>query len=181
MRGLRWPAALSALVPVVLLAGCSSGGGGGGGGGGGKNAPLPRMTRADARAWAAGIAGSVARSAGTSPAAGKSVPRFRDCVGENDEVVDDGRYDLTYEVKVPMSAADQRGAAARIRDDLEKRGYEIVSYRNDASVDPAVVVQAYDGKKHASLDIAGYKDPAELDIAVFTPCLLPPGAKQKHL
>lgn len=179
MRAIRRSGPVLALVPAVLLSGCGSSGGSGGSGG--KNAPLPRMTRASAQAWAERIAGSVARSAGRTLDTATATPKFRDCVGENDEVAGDGRFDLSYEARVPMPAAEQRGVAAQVRDDLKKQGYRIVSFRDDASKDPAVVVQAYDDRKHASLDIAGYEDPAELDIAVFTPCLLPPGAKQKHL
>jgi len=149
--------------------------------GGDKNAPLPRMSRSDAQTWAAHFAESMARSAGVQIDEKSIDPQFHDCIGEHDEVMHDGRFDLTYRAEAPLAPPHQGGAVARIRDDLKKRGYEITSFRDDDAMDPAVVLEAYSRDKHFSVDVSGYKSPDVLNFAVFTPCLLPPGVKQEKL
>jgi hypothetical protein len=149
--------------------------------GGGKNAPLPRMSRRDAQTWAAHFTQSMARSAGAEIDTKSIDPRFHDCVGKHDEVVHDGRFDLTYWADAPLAQHRQGTGVAKIRDDLKARGYTIVSFRNDPSMDPAVALQAYSPDQHFSVDISGYTSPDALTISVSTPCLLPPGAEQQTL
>ncbi|MEW2547051.1 hypothetical protein AB0910_14940 [Streptomyces sp. NPDC047002] len=146
-----------------------------------KNAPLPRMSREDAQSWAAHFAQSIARSANAEVDAKSVRPQFSDCVGRNDEMAGDGRFTLTYRAHAPLAAQRHGSAAAKIKDDLEQRGLEIMSFRNDASLDPAVVLEARSQDKHFSIDVSGYRSPDELHLVVFTPCLLPPGAKQQQL
>lgn len=176
----RRAAAAFALVPVVLLGGCTSSGDGGSGGGGGRNAPLPRMSRAAAQAWARQLAASVAASAGTTLDPEDGVSHVSDCVSRHGEVVTDGRFNLDYLAELPMPAARQGPAAARVRADLERRGYRIASFRDDPTKDPAVRLRALDKETGGSLEVSGSTNPAELDVAVSTVCLLPPGARQKH-
>ncbi|MGQ4514140.1 hypothetical protein [Streptomyces sp. DW26H14] len=149
--------------------------------GGDKNAPLPRMSRDSARSWAAHFAGSMAASAGAEIDAETVKPQFAECTGRHDEVAHDGRFALTYRAHAPLAAEKQGSAAASIRDDLKKRGYEITSFRDDDSVDPAVILEARSPDKGFSIDVSGYKSPAELHFVVFTPCLLPPGVKQEQM
>jgi hypothetical protein len=96
-------------------------------------------------------------------------------------VAHDGRFLLSYRAEVPLAARKQGSAGARIRGDLKKRGYEIISFRDDPSMDPAVLLQAHSPDKDLSIDVAGYKSPEVVDLAVFTPCLLPPGVEQEQL
>ncbi|MBM9506819.1 hypothetical protein [Actinacidiphila acididurans] len=148
---------------------------------GGKNAPLPRMSRQDAQTWAAHFTQSMARSAGVGIQEKSIDPQFHNCIGKHDEVVNDGRFDLTYRAEARLAPSLQGSAVARIRDDLKKRGYQITSFRDDNSVQPAVVLQAYSPDQHFSVDVSGYTSPDVLDFAVSTPCLIPPGAKQEKL
>jgi hypothetical protein len=163
------------VVLLVLLGGCMSSNDGD------KNAPLPRMSREAAQTWAAHFAESMAHSAGAPIDAKTIKPQFSDCIGRHDETADDGRFTLSYRAEVPLAAEDHGSAGASIRDDLKKRGYEITSFRDDATVDPAVVLEAYSPDKDFSIRVAGYKSPQVLNLAVFTPCLLPPGVKQEQL
>ena len=175
MRGIRhFPLAL-ALVSLVALGGCMTSDGGD------KNAPLPRMSREGAQTWATDFVESMARSAGVGIDEKSIDPAFYDCIGEHDEVMHDGRFDLTYYAHAPLAQQLQGSAVAKIRDDLKKRGYEITSFRDDDSMDPAVVLEAFSRDKHFSVDVSGYKTPDELHFVVSTPCLLPPGAKQEKL
>jgi hypothetical protein len=145
-----------------------------------KNAPLPRMSEADAQASAAAFAESLARSAGAPIEAGSIKPQFSDCIGEHDETADDHRFFLTYRAHSPLTRARQSEAARHVRDDLKQHGSEIDGFRDDASVEPAVVLEAYDPKRGFRVDLSGYRDPDELHIVVSTPCYLPPGAKQQQ-
>ncbi|CAG6391852.1 conserved exported hypothetical protein [Actinacidiphila cocklensis] len=175
MRGIRWSRLALAFASLILLEGCMTSNDGD------TNAPLPRMSRQDAQTWAAHFAESMARSAGAPIDATSVKPQFSDCVGKNDEVAHDGRFYLTYRAEVPLPAHKQGSAGARIRDDLQKRGYEITSFRDDDTVDPAVVLEAYNPDQDFSIRVAGYKAPEVLNLGVFTPCLLPPGVKQEQL
>lgn len=90
MRGFHWPGLAVAFVSLLLVAGCTRSDDNG------KNAPLPRMSRADAQASAAAFAESLARSAGAPIDARSIKPQFSDCIGEHDETAEDGRFFLTY-------------------------------------------------------------------------------------
>lgn len=174
MRGVRWPTLALVSASLLLVVGCT------GSDDGGKNAPLPRMSRADAQVAAAAFAESLARSAGAPIEAGSVKPQFSDCVGEHDETAEDHRFFLTYRAHSPLARARQSEAAAHVRDDLKKQGSEVDGFRDDASVEPAVVLEAYDPTTDFSIDVSGYRDPDELHIVVSTPCYLPPGAKQQQ-
>jgi hypothetical protein len=175
MRGTRrFPLALG-LISLLLLGGCMSSGDGD------PNAPLPRMSRADAKAWAAHFTESMARSAGAEIDPKTIDPGFYDCVGKHDEVMNDGRFNLNYYAHAPLAREKQGDAVRRIMADLKKRGYRIDSFRDDETVEPAVVLEAYSPDKDFFIDVSGYKSPDSLTLTVMTPCLLPPGVKQQRL
>lgn len=176
MRGIRWSAPVLALVPLALLTSCTASDNSTGD----KNAPLPRKSRADAQAAAAAFVESLARSAG-APIDAKSIkPEFSDCIGRNDETAQDGRFFLTYRAHAPLARARQGQAGARVRDDLKKQGAEDISFRDDDSLEPAVLLEGHDPKTHFSIDVSGYRDPDEMHFVVSTPCYLPPGARQQQ-
>ncbi|WP_225851217.1 hypothetical protein [Streptomyces sp. HPF1205] len=145
------------------------------------NAPLPRMSRADAQAWATHFTQSMARSAGVEIVKGTVKPEFNDCIGAHDELMHDGRYTLIYRAEAPLTREKQGDAARRVMADLKKLGYRIDSFRDDDSVDPPVVLEARSPEKNFTIDVSGYKSPQVLDFTVMTPCLLPPGVKQQKL
>ncbi|WP_250847718.1 hypothetical protein [Streptomyces hygroscopicus] len=144
------------------------------------NAPLPRMSREDAQKWARHFTGSMARTA-RAPISEKSVrPDFTNCVGKHDEVVDDGRFILDYSARSPLPEAEHAAAVKRIREELEKRGYAIDTYQEmkDAA---QVVLRASSPKDDFSISVEAYGEQNSILYEVSTPCLLPPGVKQKEI
>lgn len=174
MRGVRWSGLVVAFASLLLVGSCTTSDDSR------KNAPLPRMSRVDVQASAAAFAQSLARSAGAPIDGGSIKAQFSDCLGEQDETADDGRFFLTYRAHSPLARARQGQAGARIRDDLKKHGSEVSSFRDDDSVEPAVLLEAYDPAKDFDIDVSGYPDPDEMHFVVSTPCYLPPGAKQQQ-
>ncbi|MEE4591695.1 hypothetical protein V2J94_07300 [Streptomyces sp. DSM 41524] len=144
------------------------------------NAPLPRMSREDAQKWARHFTESMARTA-QAPINDKSVrPDFSECVGKHDEVVDDGRFVLDYSARSPLPEAGHAAAVKRIRKELEKRGYDIESY-DEMKGDAQVILRARSPKDNFYIFVEAYGEQKSILYDIITPCLLPPGVKQKKI
>ncbi|MFJ2558733.1 MULTISPECIES: hypothetical protein [unclassified Streptomyces] len=147
------------------------------------NDPLPRMSREKAEEWAMHWTGSMARTANAEiqPETDPELPaaKFTDCVGKNNEVVDDGRFTLRYSVRAKLPKAQHPEAIRAIRDTLKEKGFEIQGYRSDPTKDPANLVDATHPKDHQFVSAGDVTDEL-LTLIVVTPCLLPPGAEQKQ-
>ena len=143
------------------------------------NAPLPRMSKEDAEKWARHFTESMARSAEVKIAEKTVEPTFHECVGRNDEVAEDGRFNLDYYARAPLPVADHPKAVRKIQTDLEKRGYKIDGYQEIEGEEPSVILDASSPDKGFSLSVRGYHPDDELFFSVSTPCLLPPGVEQQ--
>ncbi|WP_049571941.1 hypothetical protein [Streptomyces sp. SBT349] len=138
------------------------------------------MSRTDAQEWAVHWIGSMARTAEAEVDPETVRINFSDCVGRNDEMADDGRFNLRYSVRADI-APERRAAAVRdIRDALVEQGLEIEGYRSDPSLSPANVVGARHPEDHQSVT-AEDNGEDQLLLIVSTPCLLPPGVEQQQL
>lgn len=147
----------------------------------GKNDPLPRMSKTDAQSWAKHFTESMARDVGVNISPETIRSHFFDCVGRNDEIVDDGRYNLYYYARVALVKDRQLKAVETIRKSLEERGYEILGFQNDAKANPSVIMDARSPEKDFGIRVEGHKLPESLLFSIITPCLLPPGVEQKEL
>ncbi|GAA3393750.1 hypothetical protein GCM10017752_36070 [Streptomyces roseoviridis] len=162
-----------ALVPTLalLLGGCVSSDG--------KNDPLPRMSKAEAEAWAEHWTESMARTAEAEIIPADRQANFHDCSGKNGESADDGRFVLMYDARAKLPRARQAAGIRAIKAELEKRGFEIVGYRSDPTMDPANLVDAKQPKERFFVS-AGDLDDELITLIVHTPCLLPPGVEQQE-
>ncbi|KUJ70080.1 hypothetical protein ACZ90_06905 [Streptomyces albus subsp. albus] len=144
------------------------------------NDPLPVMSRPGAQKWARHFVDSMARTADTQIDPTSVRPDFTVCVGKDDEVVDDGRFVLDFSARAPLATAGQAKATQAIRGELEKRGYEIVSYQEAPGKDPGVTLEAWNAENHFAISVEGYRrHDGELLLTITTPCLLPPGVTQQ--
>ncbi|WP_353945073.1 hypothetical protein ABII15_28265 [Streptomyces sp. HUAS MG91] len=149
-----------------------------------KNAPLPRMEKAAALKWARDHTARLAEVAGVDILPDTAKTAFEECVGEHDEVAEDGRYSLYYYVYSPAPATDHTRIVRTLREELAKSGYEITGYREFKSAYESSVLRARNKKNQFSVEAetvgSGKKKPQRFSFSVSTPCLLPPGAEQQQ-
>ncbi|WP_286253580.1 hypothetical protein [Streptomyces graminofaciens] len=143
------------------------------------NAPLPRMTKEKAEAWAKHWTESMARTAKAEIAPGTATANFTNCLGKKNESADDGRFTLSYNARVKLPKKQHAEAIRAIRDALKKQGFEIVGYRSDSKQKPANLVDAKHPTDHQFVSAGDVTDEL-LTLVVSTPCLLPPDAKQQE-
>ncbi|MEU9121174.1 hypothetical protein AB0C96_15195 [Streptomyces sp. NPDC048506] len=143
------------------------------------NKPLPRKSREDSLAWAKNYTSAMAHYAGVK-AGDKYGPYtdFEDCVGENDEVADDGRYTLTYTVYASLPREEHIPAVRKLRAVLKQHGVDVSSYE-ERPHSHEVILDGHHEKEDFSLIADTVKPPNTLRLSVSTPCFLPPGAKQQ--
>ncbi|WP_234314770.1 hypothetical protein [Streptomyces sp. NRRL F-5135] len=141
------------------------------------------MSKKKAEEWAKHWIESMARTAGaeirteTEPDA--PAAKFTDCVGENNEIADDGRFTLRYDVHAYLARNRQTEGIRAIRDTLKAKGFEIQGYRSDPTMNPVNLVDAKHPNDHQFVSVEDLNDELIL-LTVSTPCLLPPGAKQQQ-
>ncbi|MFD5317099.1 hypothetical protein [Streptomyces sp. NPDC127098] len=145
----------------------------------GINDPLPRMSREEAEEWTAHWAESMARSGEAELDLETVRSNFLDCVGDNDEVADDGRFTHSYSVQARIEPERDAEAIRAIRDALEQNGLRIQGYRSDPSVSPANLVDAWHPEDHQSVTAEDHEE-GRLLFIIRTPCLLPPGVEQQQ-
>ena len=144
------------------------------------NRPLPRMSREKAQEWAHHFTQSMARSAKVEVSEKSIRPNFTECVGRNNEVPEDGRFVLDYYARAHLSNDKHIDAVKQIREDLKKNGYKIDGYREIKGSKQSVILDASSPEKGFSMSAEGhYKEPQIL-FSIHTPCLMPPGKKQKQ-
>ncbi|MCI3277902.1 hypothetical protein [Streptomyces cylindrosporus] len=149
----------------------------------GRNAPLPRMAKDDALKWAKDSTAHMAELTGAELLPDTVRVNWEECVGENDEVAEDGRYSLFYYVYSPAPATEHTRMVRKLRSELPGEGYEVTSYREFKSAYASAVFRARDKKNDYSVEAetvgSGKSKPQRFSFAVRTPCLLPPGDKQQ--
>jgi hypothetical protein len=148
------------------------------------NAPLPRMEKDAALKWAKDYTEYMARLTDVELTPSTAKVHFEACVGENDEVAEDGRYSLFYYIYSPAPVREHTRVARTLRRELSQQGYEVTSYREFKSAYASMVFRARN-KKNSYMVTAdtvgsGKTEPQELSFAVRTPCMLPPGVKQQQ-
>ncbi|WP_432052522.1 hypothetical protein [Streptomyces xiamenensis] len=139
------------------------------------------MSREAAEGWAAHWIESMARTAGGDIADETKKIDFFECLGKNDEVAGDGRFQHTYSAHVVVPPEDHARAVIDIRDTLERKGFEVQGYRSDPSVSPANLLQMRHPEDQHSVSAADFpENENHLLLIVRTPCLLPPGVEQQQ-
>ncbi|MFF4909677.1 hypothetical protein ACFY2T_33005 [Streptomyces sp. NPDC001260] len=108
---------------------------------------------------------------------------YKPCVGENDEVAQDGRYTLFYYVNSPAPATEHTRMVRKRRSQLPSQDYEVTSYREFKSTYASAIFRAWNKKNDYQVEAetvgSGKTKPQRFSFAVRTPCLLPPGAEQQ--
>ncbi|MEV6741670.1 hypothetical protein AB0N14_34090 [Streptomyces sp. NPDC051104] len=149
-----------------------------------RNAPLPRMEKEAALKWAKDYTEYMARLTGVELTASTAKVHFEACVGENDEVAEDGRYSLFYYVYSPAPVTEHTRVAKTLRRELSQQGYEVTSYREFKNAYTSMIFSARNKKNSYRVTAdtvgSGKTEPQELSFAVRTPCMLPPGVKQQQ-
>lgn len=149
-----------------------------------RNAPLPRMDKDAALKWAEDYTAYMARLTGVELIPSTAKVNFEACIGENDEVAEDGRYSLFYYVYSPAPVTEHTRIVRELRGELPKQGYEVTSYREFKSAYASAAFGARNKKSGYSVDAdtvgSGRTKPQRFSFAVRTPCMLPPGAEQQR-
>lgn len=148
------------------------------------NAPLPRMAKDDALQWAKDYTAYLAKLTDVKLLPDTAKANFEECLGENDEVAEDGRYSLFYYIYSPAPVTEHTRIVRKLRSELTKQGYEVTSYREFKSAYASAIFWARNKKNNYSFEAdtvgSGKTKPQRFSFAVRTPCMLPPGVKQQQ-
>lgn len=144
------------------------------------NKPLPRMSQEHARQWAKHFTESMARSANVKVTEKSMKPEFNRCVGKGNETPEDGRFILDHYTRAPVPVSEHFRAVGRVRDDLKKNGYKIETFQKAEGKNQYVTLEASSPRKGFTVSVEGDHSEDSLRFTVSTPCLMPPGKKQKQ-
>lgn len=146
------------------------------------NAPLPRMKKATALQWAKDYTAYMAEITDVELRPSTAKIYFEACVGENDEVAEDGRYSLFYYVRSSASTTKHAHVVRTLRRQLPRHGYKVTSYREFKSAYTNAVFRARNLKNDYSVSAnsMGSSESLRFTFGVRTPCMLPPGVKQQQ-
>lgn len=139
----------------------------------GPNDPLPVKARQDAQDWAQHMIGYMARTAGAALDAGSAEPKFSNCVGKNDEVLNDGRYKLSYVAYSSVPLDQHPDAVRKVRAMLEQQGFKIDGYRETTNDKLDTVLDASQESSRYMVTVETTTGGLLL-FRVRTPCLMPP-------
>ncbi|WP_037647317.1 hypothetical protein [Streptomyces flavidovirens] len=144
------------------------------------NKPLPRKSRAESLAWAKEYTTAMAHYAEVK-ITDDPAPRehFQDCVGQNDEVPEDGRYTLTYAAYVKLGEDQHIATVRKLRKALEAHGVRITGHTERPKTTEAILYGKND-KEGYFIIADSVNPPGTIRLSVSTPCFLPPEAKQQH-
>ncbi|MEV1084357.1 hypothetical protein AB0I98_40150 [Streptomyces sp. NPDC050211] len=148
------------------------------------NAPLPRMEKDAALKWAKDYTAYMARLTDVELIPSTAEVNFEACIGENDEVAEDGRYSLFYYIRSPAPVTEHTRVVRTLRQELPGQGYEVTGYREFKDAYESAVFRANNKKNSYRVTAetvgSGKTKPQRLSFSVRTPCMLPPGAKQQQ-
>jgi hypothetical protein len=163
-----------AIACTLLTAGCASSSDG-------INAPLPRASRAQATAKARSMVDALAGAAGLRPGPPTSETAFSDCVGQNDEIAHDGRFELAYSVYVNVPQDQQTTVGQKIRTYMRRAKYADVSFHPFHTATAELMVRGYNGDWFIDIDtvLPGSGPATRIYISINSTCYLPPGVKQQ--
>ncbi|MEE1788906.1 hypothetical protein PUR71_39305 [Streptomyces sp. SP17BM10] len=143
----------------------------------GPNDPLPVKARQDAQDWAKHMTEYMAQTAGAVLDTGSTEPIFSDCVGKNDEVVNDGRYKLMYAVYSSTPLEQHPEAIRKVRTMLEQQGFKIDGYRESINGKVDTILDASQPSSRYLITVETTTG-GLLAFRVRTPCLMPPTATE---
>ncbi|MFM9368253.1 hypothetical protein [Streptomyces sp. Da 82-17] len=142
------------------------------------------MEKAAALKWAKDYTSYMAKVTEVELIQSTETVEYEDCLGENDEVAEDGRYNLFYYVRSPAPTKEHTRVVRILHEELKKKGYEITGYREFKNSYESAIFSARNPKNNYSVEAetvgSGRTKPQRLTFAVRTPCMLPPGAKQQQ-
>ncbi|MFB7635410.1 hypothetical protein ACFC0M_31280 [Streptomyces sp. NPDC056149] len=144
----------------------------------GKNDPLPVKSKDGAERSARELIDSLAGQYRLQVDDETVHKEFRDCFGKSHERANDGRFDLTYSVRVQLPGAEHGKALQPMRKKLETEGYKILGYRAEPS---QALMDARGGSDNFFISVDSYGRRDALVFSVNTPCFLPPGVKQEQV
>ncbi|MFI1732731.1 hypothetical protein ACH40E_26685 [Streptomyces acidicola] len=148
------------------------------------NAPLPRMAKDAALQWAKDYTAYMAKLTDAELLPDTAKVNWEACIGENDEVAEDGRYSLFYYVYSPAPVTEHTRIVRKLRSEIPEQGYEMTSYREFKTAYTSAVFRARNKKNDYRVEAdtvgSGKTKPQRFSFAVRTPCMLPPGAKQQQ-
>lgn len=148
------------------------------------NAPLPRMKKGVALQRAEKYTAYMAQLAQVELLPQTAKTHYEACVGENNEVPEDGRYSLFYYIYSPAPSSEHTRIVHTLLRKLPYHGYEVTSYREFKSAYSSAVFRAQNKKNkyHVAAETvgSGKTRPQRFSFSVRTPCMLPPGAKQQQ-
>ncbi|MEV6975156.1 hypothetical protein [Kitasatospora sp. NPDC093806] len=138
--------------------------------------PIPVMARQEAQDWAQHMTEYMAQTAGGTITPDTVRPSFRQCVGKNDEVANDGRYTMSYAAYSPIALEQHPEAARRIRTMLEQQEFQVSGYRETLNGKVQALLDAFQpsGRYLVSVETMASGD---LMFRISTRCLMPPSAK----
>ncbi|MFI6011508.1 hypothetical protein ACIBAG_22295 [Streptomyces sp. NPDC051243] len=150
------------------------------------NDPLPRKARDATLGLARDFTERMANDANVELKPSEEIVHFYDCVGEHDEVADDGRFYLKYHARADLPRDQHIQIVRKLRKSLKKQGFKDLG-GNERPGDERPIIwnfEAEDGGEWYDLDVHSLdgrqgKEPDELQFSVNTTCFLPPGAKQQ--
>lgn len=148
-----------------------------------KNAPLPRMSKKTATEWAQQFTADMANVADVTLDEKTADVKTYQCVGKNDEIIDDGRYDLYYTVYSHVPTDQHTTVVQKLRDKWKAMDYEISGYREYQDDYNDALVGAINNKNGFTVS-AGSAGPAKkpsklILFSVRTPCMMPPDKTQE--
>ncbi|GGQ77452.1 hypothetical protein [Couchioplanes azureus] len=157
-----------ALVTALLLAasGCSSTDDQPGG----KEAPLQTKTKADVEALARQQFETIAQLAGGELTNWEA--RTTACQGQNGEIADDGRWNLTAFAAVKLPADKHVAALRAVHDKWQAQGWEIADYRT-LSDGARGTLSGRDPASGNSISLASSKPPVQIAMNLGSACYQP--------
>ncbi|MFI5757337.1 hypothetical protein [Streptomyces sp. NPDC051569] len=148
------------------------------------NAPLPRMSRESALTWAKEYTSYLGTVAAVDIDRATEVTHYEDCVGEGDEVAEDGRFSLFYYVFAEVPTEQQTDVVRKLKSRLAKEGFEVTGYREYQDSRYTATFSARHEKDGYSVMSDPGKPhkgaPSSMSFGVRTLCMLPPGVKQQQ-
>ncbi|MFG3227237.1 hypothetical protein ACGF07_20940 [Kitasatospora sp. NPDC048194] len=115
----------------------------------------------------------MAQTAGVTLDTGSVEPIFSDCVGNRDEVRQDGRYKLSYAAYSSTPLEQHPEAVRKVRTMLEQQGFAIDGYRESANGKVDAALDASQASSRYLVTVQTTKG-GLLAFSVNTPCLMPP-------
>lgn len=138
-----------------------------------KEKPLRVMAEAEATRIADEYAQATIKAIGTVIKSEQTDSGPAPCEGRGGEVAKDGRYYIQHLYLVTVPAGQDVPTLERLRTHWQRSGYEVTQFRTFPSGGGEAA--ARNGQDGYQMHITSTDTPAILSLAVYSPCLMPPG------